>query len=136
MEEELERVSYGQAKILYKLGFPKDVTGVYYSMENYFTNIHTKDEYIVKEGDKIDDAWTEILEHCDAPYLAQAEKWILKNYKLFIHIDLNFQTTQYKCEVCKFNGMTCYIGEFDSKENALKKGLDKCFEIIQDDFNK
>lgn len=74
--------------------------------------------------------------HFELPYLVQVEKWLLKNYKLFIHIDLNFQTTKYICEVCKFNGMTCYIGEFDSKEDALKSALNKCIEIIQDDFNK
>lgn len=126
---ELQLVNFKQAQSLKELGFPQG-----WECENHYC-LESEGDYGYQIGDTIsaNAAYKNALDAISAPSIELVAKWLREEKQLFIHVDYDFHNNEkpYKCEVCKFNGMTCHVGWFKDYDEALSSATDKALEILK-----
>lgn len=127
---ELRTVRFDQAKKLKDLGFPQRIYDYLY-LDGELTSKEEYDEMDCGGPFSVELSESECL---SAPSLELVAKFFRQEKQLFIHIDYDFHDNKkpYKCELCKFNGMTCHVGWFNNYDEALSSAIDKCIHIIKE----
>ena len=128
-------VTYEQALALKKLGFIEDCTHYYQSNILYDKDVfaYYKEHVTIS---KLSESFNNIIikdDVCDAPTLAQVQKWFRVKHKQ--SIEPTYDETDWNCMITDMtNGIwTDLDNRFNSYEEALSTGITECLKLLEND---
>lgn len=124
-----EYVTFKQAKALKELGFPQDTSLTDYGWSCWGgANIENIKVYKVKECDLI----------CISPTLSMVQKWLREEKNYIIESIYNYSRKFVYC--IYINGdpdkMSFNLDPYNTYEQALSAGINKCINLLKNDDKK
>lgn len=151
--EKADFVTYEQALALYKLGFREECYQFYDTSGIIHDNKYVCKEVFQWVSSSILCVSNNTLAQgcklsvnksiCDAPTLAQAQKWLLKNKSYFVNYYFSIGDDPYQKDgygytitnICSYKSASNFI-MYDTPEEALSAGIDECLKMLENDKEK